>query len=166
MKRQLFLDCDGVLADFDTAAVGIFGMPPREAEAKIGTSQFWATIRRHRNFYRHLPLTPDARELFEAVAHLDPIILTGCPLGGWAEPQKVAWAAEHFPGTKMITCMSAEKRKHLHPGDVLVDDYLKYKAHWVEAGGTFIHHTTAQATIAEVERLGMLTRRPLSEASF
>lgn len=45
--------------------------------------------------------------LYEAVAHLEPIILTGCPEGGWSELQKIAWAAHHFPNVKMITvCQS------------------------------------------------------------
>jgi hypothetical protein len=155
--RQLYLDSDGVLADFDSAAESIFGMPPRIAEEKIGAPAFWSKIRSRRGFYRHLPLMPDARDLFAAVAHLNPVILTGCPIGGWAEEQKVAWATEHFPGTRIITCMSAEKRKHLRPGDVLVDDYLKYTSRWEEKGGIFIHHTSAKASIAELERLGFLS---------
>jgi 5'(3')-deoxyribonucleotidase len=157
MKQQLFLDCDGVLADFDKAAEKIFGMPPREAEEQIGTPQFWAKIRHQRAFYRHLELMPDARELFNAVAHLSPVILTGCPLGGWAEAQKEEWAAEHFPGTKIITCLSAEKRMHMRHGDVLVDDYLKYRSRWEDEGGIFIHHTSAQSTLAALEQIGMLS---------
>lgn len=163
MKRkrpQLFLDCDGVLADFDRASKKLFGMPPRQAEKRMGTRQFWSRIHRQKTFYRNLPLKPDARELFAAVAHLHPIILTGCPIGGWAEPQKLEWAAEHFPGTEIITCMSREKYLHLRPGDVLVDDYLKYRYRWEEAGGIFIHHTSASSTIAALERIGVLKTRP------
>lgn len=148
--RQLFLDCDGVLADFDSHVEPIFGLPPRQAEAKIGTEKFWAELRSRRNFYRTLPLMPDAQRLFDAVKHLDPIILTGCPRGGWAEPQKMAWAAEHFPGTQIITCMSIDKRLHMKPGDVLVDDYLKYRQRWEEAGGMFIHYSDADSAIAEI----------------
>jgi len=29
-------------------------------------------------------------DLFEAVAPMRPVILTGCPRGGWAQPQKLA----------------------------------------------------------------------------
>lgn len=57
--------------------------------------------------------------LFEVVRHLDPIILTGLPRGTWAAPQKVRWAAEHFSGTRIITCLAADKRRHArgrHPG--------------------------------------------------
>src|SRR4051812_19642639 len=109
---QLFLDCDGVLADFDTAAERIFGMPSRQAQEKLGPKQFWRRLRNHEDFYGSLPLLPDARKLFEAVKHLNPIILTGCPLGGWAEGQKHRWAATHFPGTRMIVCMAREKSMH------------------------------------------------------
>ena len=158
-KPQLFLDCDGVLADFDRAAKKLFGMPPRQAEEELGSRQFWARIHGQKTFYRNLPLKRDARLLFDAVAHLHPIILTGCPIGGWAEPQKVEWAAEHFPGTEIITCMSREKSLHMQPGDVLVDDYLKYRDLWQEAGGIFIHHTSATCTIAALKRIGLLKPR-------
>ena len=155
-RPQLFLDCDGVLADFDRVAEQVFGMPSRQAEQKLGPKQFWRKLRNHEDFYGSLPLLPDARKLFDAVQHLNPVILTGCPLGGWAEGQKHRWAAVHFPGTRMITCMAREKRMHMKPGDVLVDDYLKYKAMWEDAGGIFIHHTSAEDTIAELKRIGLL----------
>ena len=153
---QLFLDCDGVLADFDSYAEEIFGLPPRKAEATVGTPRFWADLRSHEGFYRKLPLMSDAKVLFEAVKHLNPIILTGCPLGGWAEEQKQDWARTHFPGTQMITCMSREKRTHMRAGDVLVDDYLKYRHLWEEAGGIFIHHLNAEQSIADLRLIGLL----------
>lgn len=33
---QVYLDCDGVLADFDRAAIQLLGMPPREYEKRHG----------------------------------------------------------------------------------------------------------------------------------
>jgi hypothetical protein len=38
-----------------------------------------------------------------------------------------------------------------------VDDYLKYRSRWEEAGGIFIHHTSALSTLAALERMGMLS---------
>ncbi|HEU4956137.1 MAG TPA: hypothetical protein VFT40_00770, partial [Sphingomicrobium sp.] len=121
MARQLFLDCDGVLADFDAGARDVLGMSSRSFEDRYGKREFWRRIARAPDFYASLPLMTDARTLFEAVAHLDPIILTGLPLGNWAAPQKVNWAAEHFPGVPIITCMARDKHKHMKRGDVLVD---------------------------------------------
>ena len=96
---------------------------------------------------------PDAMRLFDAVRHLDPIILTGCPRGGWAERQKERWAARHFPGTRIITCMAVDKRRHAAHGDILVDDTLKHRHLWERAGGIFVHHLSAERTIAELDRL-------------
>jgi 5'(3')-deoxyribonucleotidase len=154
---KIWLDNDGVLAAFNVLATEIFGEPPNEAEARLGKKGFWREIRHYRQpgtghgFYRALPLMPDARELFDAVKHLNPTILTGCPLGDWAPQQKVEWAAEHFPGTKIITCMAREKITHLeNPGDVLVDDMTKFQHIWEGGGGVFVHHTDTKSTLAKL----------------
>jgi len=160
-NRQLFLDCDGVLANFDDYAKAILKVHPRTYEAEHGEDKFWAELEAHGGFYRKLPVLAEGRKLFEAVKHLNPVILTGCPEGGWAEPQKVEWAEEHFPGTKIITCRSADKRKHMKPGDVLVDDYLKYRDRWIEAGGEFVHFQgNAAQTITELRALGFEIAMP------
>jgi 5'(3')-deoxyribonucleotidase len=150
---QLYLDCDGVLADFERAATELLRMPPRPFEKRHGLGEFWKRLARHPDFYGSLPLMPDAMELFEAVRHLDPIILTGLPRGDWAAPQKVRWAAEHFPGTRIITCLAADKRRHAREGDILVDDTLKYQALWNGAGGIFVHHRNARESIEALRRL-------------
>jgi hypothetical protein len=151
MKRQLFLDCDGVLADFDHGATAILGMPPKAFEKRHGLGRFWAKLASAPDFYFSLPLLPGANQLFEAVKHLDPIILTGLPQGNWAADQKVRWAAQHFPGTRIITTMARNKRNHGKPGDVLVDDMLKHAALWEEMGGVFIHHRNVDGTLTRLK---------------
>ena len=109
---QLYLDYDGVLADFDRGASALLGMPPRIYEKRKRLGTFWRELARHPHFYGSLPLMPDAMLLFQAVRHLNPIILTGVPRGQWATPQKIRWAGEHFPGTRIITVLAVKKRKH------------------------------------------------------
>ena len=150
MARQLFLDCDGVLADFDKGATAILGMPPRAFEKKHGLGRFWAKLAAAPDFYFGLPLLDGATELFEAVRHLDPIILTGLPRGNWAADQKVRWAAHYFPGTRIITTMARNKRDHAQPGDVLVDDQLRHAHLWEETGGVFIHHKDVPTTLEQL----------------
>ena len=154
---QLFLDCDGVLADFDRGAEALLGLRPRAFQQRHGPGPMWARLARAPDFYGTLPLMPDAMRLFDAVRHLDPVILTGLPRGNWAAPQKIRWAAEHFPGTRIITCMAVDKRDHSRPGDILVDDTLKHRHLWEAAGGIFIHHRSAEESLAALAALGVLS---------
>ena len=150
---RLFLDADGVLADFDEGAKRLLGMTVRQFEAKHGRGAFWKRLAQAKNFYGTLPEMPDARLLFDAVKHLEPTILTGLPLGKWAAPQKIDWAAEHFPGVPIITCMARDKHKHMRPGDVLVDDRENHRKSYEEAGVIFVHHKSAEESIWELAEI-------------
>jgi hypothetical protein len=147
-ERKLFLDCDGVLADFDGGVVRLSGLSPDELTKRDGRGGFWKQLARAEGFSANLDPMPGAMEMVERVAHLDPIILTGLPLGNWAEPQKRLWAKRHFPGLEIITCMARDKWKFGDTGDVLVDDREKARAPWEEkAGGAFILHRTPDNTL-------------------
>ena len=148
--RQLYLDCDGVLADFGKGATAVLGLDPRTYERRHGLGRFWQQLAAAPDFYFGLPLMDDAMELFEAVRHLNPVILTGLPRGNWAADQKVRWAAQHFPGTKIITTLARDKRDHAKEGDVLVDDQDRHRHLWEEVGGIFILHKSAKQSIAEL----------------
>jgi hypothetical protein len=156
VRRQIYLDCDGVLADFDKGAEAIFGMPPATFETRHGAGEFWRRLTAADGFFEHLDLLPDAQRLFEAVKPKAPIILTGMPRGRWAEPQKRRWARRHFPGVPVIATMAALKREHCHPGDVLVDDRDKHRHLWENEGGIFIHHKSARSSIAELRAKGFI----------
>lgn len=150
-ERKLFLDCDGVLADFDAGARAILGgLTARQFEDRHGKREFWRRLANAPDFYGTLPLMPDAQALFDSVEHLRPTILTGLPLGTWAAPQKVAWAERHFPGTPIITCMARDKVRYMEPGDVLVDDREDHRDKWEVAGGLFVHHRNAAQSLDEL----------------
>jgi hypothetical protein len=152
-RPRLFLDADGVLADFDAGATALLGMTPHEFEARHGRREFWRRIAKAPNFYGTLPEMPDARRLFDAVEHLKPTILTGLPLGNWAAPQKVKWAAEHFPGVPIITCMARDKHRHMSAGDVLVDDRENHRAAYEKEGVVFIHHASAEDSLRQLAKI-------------
>lgn len=157
---QLFLDADGVLAAFDTMFEEITGHHPRAYEKEHGASALWRVVESHPGgFFRSLPKMHDAEELVESVRHLNPIILTGVPLGNSQyNEQKLAWRDEHFPGIPMICCQSKKKWTQMHPvkHNVIVDDWHKYKSLWEEKGGTFILHTSAKTSIQELRDIGVL----------
>ena len=150
----LFLDCDGVLADFDRGAARVLGMPPRVYERRFGLQRFWAALAATPDFFGTLDLLPDAMDLYQAVQHLDPVILTGLPRGGWAEAHKRGWAKRHFPGVPVITTTAALKYEHCRSGDALVDARDKFRHLWERAGGVFIHHASAAASIEALREHG------------
>lgn len=161
-QPRLFLDADGVLADFDQGARQLLGMRPKEFIAKYGRREFWKGIARAKNFYGTLPEMPDARALFDAVKDLKPTILTGLPLGNWAAPQKIEWAARHFPGVPIVACLARDKHKHMHPGDVLVDDREKHRAAYEAAGVVFIHHRNAEDSLRQLAKIFPSVKAPES----
>ena len=152
----IFLDCDGVLADFERGAAKVFGMSPGEYECRFGLKKFWAKLAGTPDFFNTLELLPDAMDLFAAVRHKNPVILTGLPRGAWAEPQKRRWAERHFAGVEVITTTAALKREHCRPGDALVDDRDKYRQLWERAGGVFIHHRNAATSIKRLREHGFI----------
>ncbi|MCB4825096.1 hypothetical protein [Roseicella aerolata] len=147
----LFLDLDGVLADFDRGVEVVTGKRPEELPLK----SMWAALSRAPRFFDTLEFMHDAQELWAFCAPLRPTILTGLPLGTWAPAQKKRWVARmlgaHVP---IITCMSRDKPRWSGPGHVLVDDRASAAEGWERKGGIFIHHTSAERSIARLQALG------------
>jgi hypothetical protein len=153
---QLFLDCDGVLADFVKGATNILGMHPSEFEDQYGEAEMWNRIEAKQDFFGTLEPMQDSYELFDAVKHLNPIILTGRPRGEWAIEQKLKFRDKYYPETEMIVCRSADKIKYAKAGDVIVDDWYKYKHLWVNGGGIWVMHTSAKDSIRQLKELGVI----------
>lgn len=154
MPRRIFLDLDGVLADFDGHYEALFGWrPDRNAPEP---KRFWRDLAKVQDFFADLPLLPDARVIYQTALCLNggmpPTILTGLPDSmPRAALDKQGWVAEHFgPDVPVICCRSVDKRHHGAPGDVLVDDWLKYRSHWEAMGGIFVHHVTVTETITRL----------------
>jgi len=157
-RYRLFLDLDGVLADFDAGVLKATGSLPSD----LGDKQMWPVLARTPGFYEHLPWMADGRDLWEFSRSHSPTILTGLPLGRWAEPQKRAWCARELGASvPVLCCLSREKGQRaaesLEPGEtmVLVDDRLKVQPGWDAAGGRFILHLSAASSIAALKELGL-----------
>lgn len=139
---QLFVDMDGVLADFDTGYQNLF----HERPCKEVDNVDWQRVRAIPGFYANLPPMPDFEELWAAVAPHNPIILTGLPSSvEEALENKRAWVLRHIGADqRIIGCKSKEKCLHGSPGDVLIDDWEKYMHLWRGMGGHWITHISAR----------------------
>lgn len=147
----LFLDLDGVLADFDRGVQAVTGKRPDD----LSTRQMWRALARVPDFYGTLALMHDAQLLWDFCKPYNPTILTGLPMGTWAPEQKRRWVANMLGAeVRVITCMSRDKHKYSGPNHVLVDDRESLRVAWEAAGGIFIHHTGAAQSIAALQALG------------
>lgn len=147
----LYLDLDGVLADFDAHVTALFGRPP----SAMSLEEMWRAAARTPGFFETMPKTPDADELWAHCEPFAPHILTGLPRGDWAEAQKRRWVRRHFgEHVAVTTCMARDKCRYASPGDVLVDDTTRYAHLWEAQGGIFVRHTSAAASIEALRRLG------------
>jgi hypothetical protein len=161
---RLFLDLDGVLVDFDAHYEQLIGALPgtwrgtTEDHAEKNAGIDWVRVRES-GFYASMPKMKDADELWEfCTSRTRPTIITGCPATGRAEAErdKRACVARHFGrSVPVITCFSREKSQYAHPGDILVDDWEKYRDLWVERGGLWVTHTSAATTIERLRELGL-----------
>lgn len=151
LRMALFLDLDGVLADFDAGVVAVTGKLPHQQPVRT----MWRELAAAPDFFATLAFKPDGGALWAFCAPFRPTILTGLPLGRWAAPQKRRWVAERLgPDVPVITCLSRDKARTAAPGRVLVDDRLSLKNGWEEAGGAFIHHISAAESIEALKALG------------
>lgn len=156
MSYELYIDSDGVIADFDSKSVEILG-GKQIHEVPKGT--LWAKINQYDKevepFFESLDLMPGAKRLIDfALGNFDTVkILTATgftPANGGE--QKIRWYARHFPGLEVIVVKkSPDKAQYAHPRAILVDDRSKSIDPWLSAGGIGILHTSVGNTIATLK---------------
>jgi len=152
MNQKLFIDLDGVLGDTLGYASLLFG---GEWGFESNFKELIPKINEYGRFYLDQPLMPDAMLLWGSLQYLNPIILTGIhsDIPNMTE-QKKQWVWNHFGGdAQVICCKSQDKHKHGRPGDILIDDRIRYSHLWIDMGGFFIHHRSATESIAHLAHI-------------
>ena len=165
---KIYFDMDGVLADFEK---GVRDLCRLEALSQNGRRDpalddlMWERIREAGNFYDRLDLMPGAKEMFDAVygKYGDRCeILTGIPREErrivTAEQDKRDWMRHLLSEDVKVNavCRRHKQRYCTGPDTVLIDDLEKNIREWKDAGGTAILHVSAEQTMAELKRLGVL----------
>lgn len=147
-KSTFYLDMDGVVADWESAASQFLGRPMRPADPSThyrNTPEEWAKIKTNLRFYRTLPLMPRVQELvhlarqYRDVLGWELLFLTAVPKDDdvpWAFYDKIMWAQDYFPDIPVhFGPHSWDKARHCRPGSILVDDRPDNCLQWQEAGG-------------------------------
>lgn len=147
---RIFLDMDGVLADFNAGYEKRFGVHPM----RLTSIEVSAALRETPDFFRDLPPMADLDALWRHFGPLKPTILTGVPR---AMPSAIAskrdWIRRHLGDVPVIGCLRSEKHRHGCAGDLLIDDWEGQKRPWERMGGFWITHVSAEASIEAHRRL-------------
>lgn len=163
--KKLYLDMDGVLADFDRGVRELAGAEPLPVNGKRSPEddeRMWAAVRGVDHFYGRLEPMPGAVEMFERLweKYGDACeILTGVPRPhrgiAHAGEDKAEWVRRRLsPDIVVNIVLRAQKPEFCAgPDCVLIDDTRSNIRQWEEAGGTGILHEGVEATLAALERL-------------
>lgn len=170
MKYKLFVDMDGVLADFIRGVERAFQVvhgdqvqysEERYEQDKKFQSMVWKTIQAYQQmgheFWYDLELMDDALTLWNYVKPYTPEILSATGQERFESGnQKIKWIAQKIGNVKVnLTQKASEKAQHAQPNYILIDDKLKAINPWIDAGGIGILHTSANSTIQQLKKLGL-----------
>ena len=165
---MIYLDMDGVLADFNRGVKELCGMealPQGKFRNPEYDNRMWEKIRDTDHFYNRLYLLPGAKEMFDAIYSKYKSrceILTGVPKPErgiiTAGADKKEWTRRELsPDVKVNIVLRREKIQYCKgPESILIDDYAKNTKEWQAAGGTAILHTDAESTLKQLKELGLL----------
>lgn len=155
-QRCVFVDMDGVLADFDSGYEKHFGRRPHHDERDVK----WEQIRQIPFFFRRLEPMADAFALWQGVFAYKPVVLTGVPDSvPHAADEKREWIAEKFGAdVQVICCRSRLKFEYGRPDDVLIDDRAKCGEPWTKMGGVWINHRSAADSLCQLQALPAFAR--------
>ncbi len=146
-KATLYLDLDGVFADFELHFLEYFGI----RHDSVSDEEMWKMINGYPQFFANLPLMPGAATFYQLVRWRDPIVLTACPRSNYANVARLKrqWARKHLDTDIYVLPVLGGKNKALFmhmPGDILIDDFEKNIRAWNEEGGRGILHKDFNTT--------------------
>ena len=163
---KIYLDMDGVVADFDQRFRDLSGMAPSEFEAKYGKDLFWDFIDEGDNkvrFWVGIPPMEGAKQLVDYVSKHDYVMLTAPSIKKQSRLGKNLWIRNHtgdiFPSKPKVIFKAAKEKHKVKPSlsekDILIDDKASTIDNWNAAGGTGILYQSAPQVISTLKKIGL-----------
>ncbi len=159
-KRTVYVDMDGVLADFDRGFYEISGV----SSDNVSDEELWAKISAYgkAKFFSGLPWMPGGKEMWNFIEQnfLTVKILSACGKSDKIDRQttqgKTHWLLHNLPSLRSSDIILVDnkhrKRHYSKPGDIIIDDTPVVIQEWVKKGGIGVLHKTAQDTIGQLKR--------------
>lgn len=168
---HVFLDMDGVQADFAGAVQEYIGVSHEVAKQKteeeiekLAHSSPEAVF----DFFANLAQLPGGKKITDWLSNnnISYTILSAPLRGPYAEDSvkgKLAWLKKHTPNAVKGAIFKQDKHEHANDGgrpNILIDDYHKKIKAWNDAGGIAIQHedeykvpNAAERTIKRLEQI-------------
>jgi len=161
----IYLDMDGVVANFDKRFEDLSGLLPNDFVDKYGKNAFWDLIdEKHKvSFWRGIEIMPGAKKLVDFVSKYPYEMLTAPSVKKQSVIGKGLWITDKvgtlYPSRPKVTYRPA-KEKHnvkskLTKFDILIDDKKSTIDSWDAKGGTAIFYQNADQVINDLKKLGL-----------
>ena len=153
-RFRIYLDMDGVIADFNTAFQRIDGRTTEEV-SKEGDKAFWEHVDKGGlKFWSEMPWMPGSKKLWNYVKDKDVVILTAPARSLPNSPKgKKIWIQRELGNVKVIFKRAREKHEYADKVSVLIDDSESNIRNWKSAGGIGILFRSADQAIRELKKL-------------
>ncbi len=172
---MLFVDLDGVLADFDKGYKELTGVTTKHADAQ-GKEEFWGLFLNNLNdknieeedYWANLEWMSDGKELWDYVKEYKPYVLSA-PSTDQTIPReeryklhnnssmrgKNTWGQRLDNMKKMYFRPAKLKSDYAGSNKILIDDRKDTIDMWNQKGGIGIHHTSTASTIDQLKKLNL-----------
>jgi hypothetical protein len=152
MIEKIYLDMDGVIADFNKKFRQLYNIAPHEADDYKTFDSFFGQFIESREFAK-LDLMPDTMMLIEYLKALSiPTEILSSTSSEKRDAvireQKLEWLKNHgidFPA--ILVPGKRHKKNYSNAESLLIDDTEQNINQWREAGGVAIHHKDVISTL-------------------
>lgn len=169
--EQVYIDMDGVVADFDLGIRGTYGCEYKD----IDQAGFWNEDIATKKFYENLPTLTAGMEMVRMIAEDHPVCFLTSTGGGRLHNeiarQKLLWLRTQGLGQHaVIFCLdTAQKGMFVQPGAILIDDRQKACDAWEAAGGYAMQYTCQRSLLIVSHVMAAMgreaTRRVIDKAT-
>lgn len=147
IKRCIYIDMDGVVADFDKYVSNFLGRQIGWDVLDI-TPEEWDRIAKIDHFYLNLELIHESTRMVALCksfsTRFDVSFLTALPRQSTmptAKDDKTQWLSKYFPGMRInFGPFSRDKQNWCNEFDILIDDKPENIDQWNEKGGLGVLH--------------------------
>jgi Fe-Mn family superoxide dismutase len=151
----IYLDMDGVIADFDKRFMGLAGMGPREYESSFGREKFWDFIDNKIGvkFWTGIEWMPEGKKLYDFVKQFDHKLLSAPSRNDASKIGKRMWVKKNTPGTQLTLAAAVNKKNYADKSNILIDDRESNIQQWKDAGGIGILFKSTDQVIDELKKI-------------